>query len=383
MPPALVPMAIAGGGIGGLALAVALTQRGFPVRVFERAPHLDPVGAGLNIWQNAAHVLRELGVLDGLAARGTRYRHLDLLRPDGRLLRRGAMPQGDPPGLFVRRADLQAALEDALPADVLVTGRAVAGFDDDGRGVTVRFDDGATFEASVLVGADGARSRVRAALLGHRDPALVYRGYVAWQGVVHGVPEGYGAGRLSETWGPGARFAMFPAGADALYWYATVSQPETAPEAPAGRRAELAAHFGTWHAPIPDVIGRIDEAAVYRTPIHDLPRLPVWTRGRVALLGDAAHAMTPNVGQGACQALEDALVLARRLAEAPDVPAAFRAYARARRARTAFVQREARFMGWVGQWRHPHALRVRDTLLRTLPQAITERTVRRLAAYRA
>ena len=394
MKPPSQPIGIVGGGVGGLALAVALTQRGWPVVVYERAPRLEAVGAGLNLWQNATHVLRELGVLDALAPLGTRYARFDIVEPDGAVLRSSPMPQariaGDLPGMFVRRADLQAALLGALPPGTVRTGHALASFEPAaGQGLMLHFDGGERAVASALVGADGVRSRVRRQMFaGVRGVAPVYRGYGVWQGLVPFVPTGYagdtGEGALlTETWGAGRRFSLFPAGVGQTYWFAVLTQHEHARVAPGEVRAHLRHHFAGFHAPVGEVIEAIDEDAVHATPIHDLPKLPSWHSPLVCLIGDAAHAITPNVGQGACLALEDALVLARRLEDAETLNGAFDAFERVRRRRVASIGAAARATGWIGQWRAPVLLRLRRRLMRSVPDALVARQMASWAGYRA
>ncbi len=389
MKPPSQPVAIVGAGVGGLALALALHRRRWPVVVYERAPRLEAIGAGLNLWQNATHVLRELGVLDALAPLGTRYARFDIVEPDGALLRRSQMPQaraeGDLPGMFVRRADLQRVLLDALPPGTVRTGHALASFEPAaGQGLMLHFEGGERAVASALVGADGVRSRVRRQLFGTaREVSPVYRGYGVWQGLVPFVPAGYTDGLLTETWGAGRRFSLFPAGVGETYWFAVLTQPEDARVAPGEVRAHLRHHFAGFHAPVGEVIDAIDEATVHATPIHDLPKLPSWHSPLACLIGDAAHAITPNVGQGACLALEDALVLARRLEAAETLNDAFNAFERARRRRVASIGAAARVSGWVGQWRAPALVRLRRRILRSIPDALVARQMAAWAGYRA
>ncbi len=390
MKPPSQPIGIVGGGVGGLALAAALTQRGWPVVVYERAPRLDAVGAGLNLWQNATHVLRELGVLGGLAPHGRRYARFDIVEPDGALLRRSPMPQGtsedDLPGFFVRRADLQAALLGALAPGTVRTGHALDAFEPSatGTGLLLRFKNGDRAHVAALVGADGMRSRVRRQMFaGVRGTAPVYRGYGVWQGLVPFVPPGYGEGLISETWGRGARFGIFPCGASSTYWFAVLTQPESERVAPGELRAHLRARFAGFHDPVGDVIDAIDADAAHATPIYDLPKLPSWHAPLACLIGDAAHAITPNVGQGACLALEDALVLARRLAAADTVTDAFVAFERARRRRVASIGAAARLTGWVGQWRAPALVALRRRIMRSIPDVVVARQMASWAEYRA
>jgi 2-polyprenyl-6-methoxyphenol hydroxylase-like FAD-dependent oxidoreductase len=148
----------------------------------------------------------------------------------------------------------------------------------------------------------------------------------------------------------------------------------------AGERAELERVFSEWHPPIPDLIAAAPEDAILRNDAYDIPALPAWCRGRVTLLGDAAHAMTPNLGQGACQALEDAVALSDWLGDAPDVERALRGYETQRRRSAASFQRRSRSAGAVGQWRHPVALLARRILARVVLSRLSEREMRAIAA---
>lgn len=390
MRPPVRPLAIVGAGVGGLALALALVRRGWPVVVYEQAAEIAPVGAGLNLWQNATHVLRELGVLDVLVPLGARYRTMEILDVDGSVLASTRMPQGEAgtdelPGFFVRRADLHAALLDALPAGVVKTGHRLASFEPGVReGVILHFEKADRVVASALVGADGVRSRVRRQMFAaERGGTPVYRGYHIWQGLVPGVPEGYRDGRLSETWGAGRRFSVFPCGREQTYWFASATRAEGA-SIPRDSLLDFLRHtFSGWHAPVGDVLDAIDPAAVHAAPILDLAPLPTWHTSHAVLLGDAAHAITPNVGQGACLALEDALVLAKRLVADETFEDAFAAYERARRPRVTTIGRQARLTGWIGQWRAPALVKLRRRLLRAAPARLVERQMAAVAAYRA
>jgi 2-polyprenyl-6-methoxyphenol hydroxylase-like FAD-dependent oxidoreductase len=312
---------VAGGGIGGLTAAVALQRRGWDVTVLERAPALEPVGSGLGLGPNALHALDAIGLGDEVRRFSAVQGHGGLRRPGGGWLVRtdlGALAAryGDPQ-LVALRADLVGLLAGSLPAGVLRTGVTVTGVDagDAGRPARVATSDG-DLDADLVVAADGIRSTIRAALFpGHQGPR--YSGFATWRFVAPALPDGASRAEPAETWGTGEVFGVLPLASGQVYCYAS------APAPPGVRHddeaAELKRRFGRWHDPIPGLIGAISPDRVLHDDVYWLAEpLPAYHRGRVALLGDAAHAMTPHLGQGACQAIEDAVVLAS--AAAPGTP---------------------------------------------------------------
>ena len=349
---------IAGGGIGGMAAAVSLHRAGFAVRVFERAPAFAEVGAGISLWPNATRVLRSLGVLDDIVALADPVTHFDLLWPDGALISSIAMAGYAAPSLCVHRADLHRALRRSLPEACLEANQTLSAFADSGAGIAAKFASGLEAEADGLIGADGINSTIRAQL--HGAAAPLYRGYQIWRAIAP-APPGLARGHISETWGAGRRFGIMPIGQGRVCWYATHNESrwgELSPIRPLGSEQsdhaaqirEIQELFAGWHSPIAELIASTDPAAILRNDACDRNPLDCWGRGRVTLLGDAAHPITPNVGQGACMAIEDGACLAKSLLAAPDVAAAFRGYEVSRKSRTAFVARQARRIGMIGQW---------------------------------
>lgn len=360
---------IIGGGIGGLATAIALLRAGFDVAVFERVANLGAIGAGLTLWPNASKALGQLGLAPALAAISVPSGDSEIRTAQGqplsRIPARELIARFGAPLIAVHRADLQRVLIDALGAENLHLDRRCVGIDDDGATVTARFADGGVVRGKILIGADGLHSAVRTHLFGERPPR--YAGYTAWRGVTAFPPERVVPG---ETQGTGQRFGIVRLDGGRVYWFATTNLPEGGTDPPGQRRESLLARFAGWHRPIADVITATDEGAILRNDIYDRDPLPRWGRGRLTLLGDAAHPMTPNLGQGACQALENAIVLGKCLRDAPDSVAGLRAYERQRRAHANRVVRLSRLFGVVTQWQHPLACALRAAIFRATPRAI-------------
>jgi 2-polyprenyl-6-methoxyphenol hydroxylase-like FAD-dependent oxidoreductase len=375
---------IIGAGIGGLAAAVALRRAGVPCEVFERTPQLLEVGAGISLWPNAVKALERLGV--GAAVRAasvTSYRGGIHTWRGARLApadTEEAAREFGAPMVILHRADLLAILHEAAGPENVRLGVAASGFAQDAGGVSLELDGRGVIRGTVLVGADGIRSLVRARLFPEAIPR--FAGQKAWRGVAR-FEAPPAAAFWGETWGAGARFGLLPMIDERVYWYATRNAAENEPEAADGRQAELLRLFGSWHAPIPELIAATPEGAILRNDLYDLAPLATWTRGRVTLLGDAAHAMTPNLGQGGCQAVEDAVVLARALSQAQAPEAALRSYEMQRIARANRIVALSRRLGAAGNWTHPVACRLRDTLTWLLPHALRLRLLRPIVGYEA
>lgn len=360
---------IAGAGIGGLAVACALGRTGWRVTVLERAADSGELGAGITLFDNALRASDELGMGDALRSRGTWLRGGGLRDPSGRWLLRASgvdMSAGGLSLLSLHRSDLHRTLLEAQESEQIITGAEVCAVDATDASVHVTYmQDGVRrmLEAALVVGADGVRSAVRGCL--HpRSPAPAYRGYAAWRGVGR-LP--LDERRVELTWGNGDEFGIVPLGNERVYWFASQRR---APGGDGGnRRADVLRRFGSWHAPIGDVVRATPDGQLLQHDVVDLPTpLPPLATGRVALLGDAAHAATPDLGQGAALALEDAVELGACLARSErDVTSALARYDRARRSRVQRVVRRSRMAGRVAHPRSRWALAARNALLRSVP----------------
>ena len=370
---------VVGGGIGGLSAAIALRRAGVEARVYERAPELREVGAGISLWPNATRQLRRWGLLDAIVERGHVYTKGEGRSDDGRLLSVFEVPRMDAPGVLIHRADLHSVLLDALPAWAVHTGAEFERFVETASGVEAEFAGEGAVEGACLVGADGLWSAVRAQLLGDGPP--VYRGYPVWRGVA--PPGAVDHDLLTETLGRGQRFGIVPIGGGRVAWWATANEPADASDEAEGRKNKLMRLFRGWHSPIPELIAATPDEDILKNGTYDRPPVRRWGRGRVTLLGDAAHPTTPNLGQGGCMAIEDAAVLACCLANADDVASGLREYESRRVRRTEWITRQSLRYGRIGQWQHGAAVRLRETIFRLTPRSVTEATFRKLLAFDA
>jgi 2-polyprenyl-6-methoxyphenol hydroxylase-like FAD-dependent oxidoreductase len=373
---------VTGGGIGGLCAAIGLGQIGVETAVYEQAESFSLVGAGLTIWANAIKALRRLGVADAVIRAGTKIERGKLLNVHGRTLscsQPGGLEQrfGEPT-VAIHRADLHRILLDALPPGTVRPGARCTSFEQSEAGVTVRFAHGQTEVADLLIGADGIHSVIRQQLF--PELALRYSGYTAWRGVVTTLDE-VALGMTSETWGCGARFGIVPLDKTRVYWFSTANTPPGKIFTPAGRKSHLLERFKGWHHPIEHLIESTRAEEILHNDIYDLAPHRQWGRGRVILLGDAVHPTTPNMGQGACMAIESSLVLARCLAQEHDLNSSLRRYAAKRQPRTAWITNQSWNIGRIGQIENPLACRMRDFLASITPTSLMMRQLEKAAGY--
>jgi len=345
---------VVGAGIAGLATATSLARLGWDVRVLEREATLPREGAGLSLWPNAMRAVEALGLSQDIAGCTQEIERGLTLRPDGRVIARAPIADLTArfgPLLSIHRAELIEALHEACPVAVEF-------------GVDVRCEDGALrvgsepLEADLVLGADGIGSVVRELVAPGTPPRSV--GCAAWRGVADGdlTPA-----RASETLGRGQLFGLVSLPLSRTYWFAVV-----------GTEGNLEAKFADWHDPIPMALERTPPERRIRSELRYLPPLPRWHRGSAVLVGDAAHAMTPNLGQGAAQALLDVAALLGRLREMP-LAEALAAYERARKRPAERIARQSRTAGRVAQASNPLATVLRDNLSGAIPSAVMSRAM--------
>jgi FAD-dependent urate hydroxylase len=347
-----VKIIIIGAGVGGASAAIALQRLGHEVVVYDRMRENKPVGAALSLWSNGVKVLNWLGLADEVAALGGRMERMGYrdgitgeqlcdfsLEPV--TARTGQRPYP------VARAELQALLMETAGLDRIRLGKRAVAVSDDGERVTVTFEDGTSDTGDLLIGADGARSTVRDHVLranGLEPVERRYSGYTNYNGLVPADPAIGPLDGWTTSVADGKRCAVMPVAGDRFYFFVDVPQPSGLPYDRADGTAPLEEAFGDWNPGVRALLDAIDpEVSLNRVEIWDIDPFHTWTAGRVAILGDAAHNTTPDIGQGACSALEDVFALAIALAvNTNGVEDALQRYARSRSGRAGDLVLRAR-----------------------------------------
>jgi 2-polyprenyl-6-methoxyphenol hydroxylase-like FAD-dependent oxidoreductase len=360
---------IAGAGIGGCALGWALQRKGFEVQIFERADEIKEVGAGLSLWSNATRILKLLdldNVVENLSigmSDGGIYSHT------GELLARNVMKQMDErfgtPNLVAHRADLLDGLLNAVGREHVQTGAACLGASQTDTSVTLKLASGEEVSGDLLIGADGMRSTIRTAI--GLPLELRYHGCFVLRGIVsldattlRPEDDFYGM-----YMGEGRHLGVTPMSGNRAYWFVTDAKPAGSKAGAEGSKAEMLARVARWPSAVRQIIEATPEERILRNDVYAQKPIDRWCIGRIGLLGDAAHAMTPNMGQGACQALEDAYVLAECLADAPESPAAaLKRYQELRMKRAYRVVRESWWAGKLFNLKSGWACYLRNTLMK-------------------
>lgn len=360
----MIRIAIVGGGIGGMALAAALQRLDVPFVLFEQADALRTVGYGLTLQKNAIAALDTVGIGQRIRSHGVPIEHGQIRQPSGRLLASARVEL-----CAVHRATLLAALAAEVPPDALRLGCRVESVP----------------EADLVVAADGLHSVLRAHVNASDAPERD-SGYTAWRGLARRTPTIDAAlqrGVVSETWGPGTRFGIVPVDDGRVYWFAV------APVQPLHNQLDahgfLCRTFAGWHQPVQALLDTTTPSTILESRIVD--RLPGarWYSGRLILLGDAAHPMTPNLGQGGCQAIEDAVVLAHLIRAAVDgsvrLDSVGARYESLRRARVQDIVDQSYAIGRIAKHANPLIVAARDLLFRMIPARVQERRLERILTF--
>ncbi|HMQ63996.1 MAG TPA: FAD-dependent monooxygenase [Flavilitoribacter sp.] len=368
-------IAITGAGIAGLATAIGLRKLGYQPVIFEAAPAIKPLGAGLTLAANALKSLEKIGIREQTVAAGQMIDELKILDGKGKLVSHVHKP-GNPDLdiLAIHRADLHQVLLDQLDPGSLCLGQQVTGVKNTGRKAILEFANGSEFAADRVLAADGIHSPIRRSLLPDVQPR--YAGYTCWRAISE-------AGDLevkaaTETWSPEGRFGIVPLTGNRIYWFAVVNAPEQDPDRRNWTVHSVLGHFSRFHDPIPAVIRRTPTDQLIHSDICDLSPLSGYRFDRVLLMGDAAHATTPNMGQGACQALQDAAVLKDILEKDPDWDAAFVQFEKRRLAKASQVVNTSRMMGRIAQMENPLLTGVRNRIFRLMPENAGQKRLKTL-----
>lgn len=344
-------ISIIGGGIGGLATAIALLKHGFNVQVYEQAQALRPIGAGLTLTPNGLNSLDAIqpGIVESLKQAGSQLNTLTLKRSTGEMIASHPITvtqQYGQPMLNIQWSRLQAILASALPLDVIHFNHRCVGFKQSTNSVKLFFPGGKTVETDLLIGADGINSSVRQTLIGDGFPN--YEDRVSWRAILQ-----FDHQRLSPntstlfTAADGKNFLLVDVGEGYTFWSASaLSVDDFVHQWTKTPKTRVLERFGDWAEPVGALIEATPTDRIVERPICDRPPLKRWSEGRVVLLGDAAHPVVPSLGQGANMAFEDAYELAGCLAANSNIETALKAYENSRIPRTAVIYDRSATVGY-------------------------------------
>jgi 2-polyprenyl-6-methoxyphenol hydroxylase-like FAD-dependent oxidoreductase len=373
-------LSIIGAGIGGLCTAIALKQIGLSPEVYERVPILKEVGAGLMLAPNAIKALRAIGLEEAVLAAAQPIHQMQVLDQGGRILSRMdmrvAQQQFGASSYAIHRAELHDLLLNHFPSSSLHLNQACSGVQPKEHAVELQFEHDDAFLSEYVIAADGLHSPVRKSLT--QESNIRYSGYTCWRGVMDATELDWDWHRSTETWGKQGRFGIFPLSRKRIYWFATVDAPRNDPRMASWGIAELQAHFSAYHPAVCTVLAHSQEEDLLWNDILDLSPLDRFAYGRSVLLGDAAHATTPNMGQGAGMAIEDAAVLAHCMQQADTMEEAFLQFEVQRRKRTHSIVQQSWQMGKMGQWSNSLATAFRNRLMRAIPTSVSQQQLSKL-----
>ncbi len=381
-------VAIIGGGIAGLTTAIALGRYrpDLKVSIYECSREMKPVGAGLALAANAVRAFEQLGLSQHLLEGGRVLERFQILDKRGRVITQtdhlAANAAFNTVSNFaIHRADLQRLLLDQLRDTPLHLGKLASNFASDGRKVVVEFDDATAIETDFVIATDGVHSMFRRRLLPKSQ--LRFAGYTCWRGVTEHIPMGFDPSMATETWAGGKRFGIVPLRDGQIYWFATVQSPMLAdPQFAAYWKTDLLGTFGDLHAPVSELIAGTDDDRILWNDIVDFKPVDRFAFGNILLLGDAAHATTPNMGQGACQAIEGAVILGKTLQSHVDLRKGFKVFEEKRLPRTRFIVNRSWQLGKIGQIGNPVLAGIRDFLFRQIPVSANTRQVKTMLDVR-
>jgi 2-polyprenyl-6-methoxyphenol hydroxylase-like FAD-dependent oxidoreductase len=366
---------IIGGGIAGLTTTIALERYGFEIELFEAAPKLEPVGFGIWMAPNAMQVFNRLGIAKEIESAGRPLLAVKICDQSFREIQVSDLTAAEKEFGFrivaIHRGLLQEILLSKLKSTRVIFGSAFEAFEFHEQQVIARFQNGKTASANLLIGADGIHSKVRGQLLGNK--VLRYSWLTSWRGVTDfDLPKKLKATSF-ELWGGRNRFGFSEISEKSVYWYAVSKSPAGKMESKDTIKGKLAEQFQKFASPVIDLIEATESAKIIQTDLYDLPPFHPWVKGNIALIGDAAHPMTPNLGQGGAQAVVDAYVISEELARESNVSHAMQIFEKRRFKKVRKIVNDAYFFGRLAHVES--GARLRNAVLRMVPVSITQRSM--------
>ena len=374
---------VVGAGIAGLSVARFLREYGFDVTVFEKASLLRTGGAGLMLGINAVKILDQLRLLDALVERSQVLDGFVMADAGGQEISRNnaryMKTQSGFQTLAVHRQVLHEVLSQGLLDQVIQFNRRIENLEQDSEGVWVTCNQGLSSRYDLVIAADGVYSSMRSLL--NIPSHLRYAGYTCWRFVI-ARPENVKTNLGYEYWGQGKRFGIVPLGDDLLYGYATINATQNDAKWASISVTEFKSLFCDLQGQVPDVLSAlVDADCMIHDDLYDQREI-CFQHGRVALVGDAAHAMTPNMGQGAAMALEDTAVIVQCLTSSNSVSHALQQYQQRRMGRVKKMRDQSYSLGKIAQWHSPLLMRARNALMRRMPeQSLDKRMCKMLLEF--
>lgn len=369
---------IIGGGVAGLTAAIGLNKIGIQPTIFESAQALKGIGAGFGLAANAIQALDYLELKDGVIPLGHYLENYNILDQQGRVLAapetKAISAQYKQDNFAIHRADLHFFLLKQIDPNNLNLGKRALKIEQQKDDIAIFFEDGTVHHTDYLIIADGVHSRLRQQLIPGSAPR--YAGYTCWRATINNANIDLRIG--SETWGNRGRFGMTPLVGNKIYWYACINSPANNKTYQNYTVKDLQLNFASYHDPIARVLAETTDEQLIWNDIIDIKPLKNLAFGNILLIGDAGHATTPNMGQGACQAIEDVAVLVDELTKTTDTTLAFQAFERRRLQRTRYITETSWSIGKVAQWENPISITTRNALMRMLPEKIKQYKLKKL-----
>lgn len=372
-------VAIIGGGIGGLTLAIALQQKGIQAIIYEQAPFWKVLGAGLGLSGNAIKAFSAIGLEEEVLKAGSVLKRMTIKDQEGNTLNETDSEKiseryGIANNFTIHRADLHELLVSKIDPQRIILNKTCIDFVQSTSGITLHFQDGTTTEADYVLASDGINSIFRRKLLPNTPPR--YAGYTCWRAVIKYRPQHFDVTETSETWGSGRRFGIVPLRDNRIYWFATLNAKAKDEKLKAYTSINLLKHFNSFHSPIPEIIQSTRPDELIWSDIYDLAPIKKFAFGNILLLGDAAHATTPNMGQGACMAIEDAVVAANCMEDYISFEEAFVQFEKRRINRTTKIVKDSWRLGKIAQLENSFLMKLRDAAIRRTPVSVAERQLK-------
>src|SRR5690606_14202566 len=369
---------IIGAGVAGLTAAIALQNLNREFTLFEQSKAIKGIGAGFGLAANAMHALEYIGIREEVEEIGYYLDSFAILDQKGNILvnpnTTKLSNKYEQKNFAIHRADLHLYLLSKVKQESIALGKKACNLLQKSDYVEIQFEDGSSHRTKYLIIADGVKSPLRQKLLPASKPR--YAGYSCWRATIDNSDLQLKSG--SETWGKQGRFGLTPLVNQRIYWYACINGPQQNPVFRDYKVQDLKRQFGNYHQPIQEVLDKTLDADLIWSDIIDIQPIKNFAFGNILIIGDAAHACTPNMGQGACQAMEDVAVLHNELQNEQSVEQAFLAFEKRRLARTKYITDTSKLIGDVAQWENKFLISIRNNLMKIMPDSMNQKSLIKL-----